>query len=500
MSEVKPVAGVLTRVNPKNRSSLFTPRVVVARGYPPIARFATGRRGNRPTNTPERSTSGRQYIALHGVGVVEATFDLVALLAVAVVLQVEVRAAAISIVAILILLYGFDLYRSRATLSVLDDSPRLLGVIAVSAALGFAINFSTALTLQDVLIFILYFVAIFTGRSISYAVVHTARRRGLLRRRVAIVGTGVVADKLVAASVSHPECGLDVVGYIDDVENTDVTRPQLRPVIGAPRDVSTAIVRHDIDVVIVAFSGLPESELVEMIRTADRQSCEISIVERFFEMTSRRTGVDEINGVPLVLLQRRAHRTVEWKAKRLLDIVVSGIALILLSPLLVTIALISRLKDGPGVIFRQVRISTDGEPFEIMKFRSLRPESDLESATKWNVKNDDRMSSFGRFIRKTSIDELPQLINILRGDMSLVGPRPERPHFVEEFGSEYRHYGARHRVPSGLTGWAQIHGLRGDTSIEERARYDNYYIQHWSLWLDIKIMMRTVLKLTQAAG
>ena len=170
-----------------------------------------------------------------------------------------------------------------------------------------------------------------------------------------------------------------------------------------------------------------------------------------------------------MLLQRRAYRTVEWKAKRLLDIIVSGVALALLSPLMVTIAVISRITDGPGIIFRQVRISTDGEPFEIMKFRSLRPASDEESATKWNVKNDDRMNGFGRFIRKTSIDELPQLFNILRGDMSLVGPRPERPHFVEEFGSEFRHYGARHRVPSGLTGWAQIHGLRGDTSIEERA-------------------------------
>ena len=500
MSGTESFAGVLNRASLTNIASLLTPRTLPVGGHTAAANLLTTPQGERPAHSPERSSSARRYVARHGAGVVAAAFDLVAMLAVALVLQVDVLTAAISIVSIVALLYGSDLYRSRASLSVLDDSPRLLAVVAVSAILGFAISFTAPLSFQDLLPYFFYFAAIFVGRSISYAVVHAARKRGLLQRRVAIVGTGAVADKLVTASDSNTECGFDIIGYIDDVENTDVTRPQLRPVIGAPKDFNATIVAHDIDVAIVAFSGLAESELVEIIRTADRQSCDISIVERFFEVTSRRTGVDEISGVPLVLLQRRAYRTVEWKAKRLLDIIVSGVALALLSPLMVTIAVISRITDGPGIIFRQVRISTDGEPFEIMKFRSLRPASDEESATKWNVKNDDRMNGFGRFIRKTSIDELPQLFNILRGDMSLVGPRPERPHFVEEFGSEFRHYGARHRVPSGLTGWAQIHGLRGDTSIEERVQYDNYYIQHWSLWLDIKIMMRTVLKLTNAAG
>ena len=136
----------------------------------------------------------------------------------------------------------------------------------------------------------------------------------------------------------------------------------------------------------------------------------------------------------------------------------------------------------------------------MLKFRSMRPATETESATNWNIKNDDRLSWFGKFLRRSSLDELPQLWNILRGDMSLVGPRPERPHFVEQFSSEFKRYDARHRVPCGLTGWAQIHGLRGDTSIPERVRYDNYYIQNWSLWLDVKIILRTLTAFMKGSG
>jgi lipopolysaccharide/colanic/teichoic acid biosynthesis glycosyltransferase len=145
-----------------------------------------------------------------------------------------------------------------------------------------------------------------------------------------------------------------------------------------------------------------------------------------------------------------------------------------------------------GVLFRQERISRDGLPFTILKFRSLTPATALESQMKWNINTDARLGRIGKLLRFSSLDELPQLLNVLRGDMSLVGPRPERPYFVEQFERAYSGYGDRHRVPAGITGWAQIHGLRGDTSIEDRVRYDNHYIEHWSLGLDLKIILRTV--------
>lgn len=189
-----------------------------------------------------------------------------------------------------------------------------------------------------------------------------------------------------------------------------------------------------------------------------------------------------------------------WKLKRVVDMLVSGIAILLLSPLLAILALVDRIVDGPGVIFRQERVGLDGRTIEVMKFRSLRPASEEESATNWNIKHDDRVSWYGKFLRRSSLDELPQLFNIWRGDMSLVGPRPERPHFVREFAQLYPFYGSRHRVPCGLTGWAQVNGLRGDTSIKERARYDNFYIENWSVWLDIKIMLRTITTLTKGSG
>jgi exopolysaccharide biosynthesis polyprenyl glycosylphosphotransferase len=186
--------------------------------------------------------------------------------------------------------------------------------------------------------------------------------------------------------------------------------------------------------------------------------------------------------------------------KRVFDVVVSGIALLILAPVMLACALAVRLEGGRGVLFRQERVGLDGRPFELLKFRSLRPADDDESRTRWNVANDHRMGRVGRFLRQTSLDELPQLLNILRGDMSLVGPRPERPHFVHEFTREFPRYAARHRVPAGLTGLAQVHGLRGDTSIEERAQFDNAYIETWSLWSDVKIMLRTAWAVVRGTG
>jgi lipopolysaccharide/colanic/teichoic acid biosynthesis glycosyltransferase len=187
-------------------------------------------------------------------------------------------------------------------------------------------------------------------------------------------------------------------------------------------------------------------------------------------------------------------------AKRALDAAVSGTALLCLSPVLAGCALAVRLGDGPGVIFRQQRIGLGGRPFTILKFRTLRPSGEHESATRWNIAHDGQMTRVGRLLRRTSLDELPQLWNVLRGDMSLVGPRPERPHFVERFGTEHPGYQDRHRMPVGITGLAQVHGLRGDTSIADRARFDNHSIDSWSLWSDVALLLRTAFSVFRFGG
>ncbi|MER5300980.1 sugar transferase [Streptomyces lasiicapitis] len=186
--------------------------------------------------------------------------------------------------------------------------------------------------------------------------------------------------------------------------------------------------------------------------------------------------------------------------KRALDIAVSGALLLPAGPVLLVCALVLRATEGPGVVFRQERVGKDGHPFTVLKFRTHRPADSQESATRWSVADEQRISPFCRFLRSTSLDELPQLWNVLRGDMSLVGPRPERPFFVERFSRHYPHYAQRHRVPTGITGLAQIHGLRGDTSIEDRCRFDNAYIDSWSLWQDVCILLRTVGCLLRRTG
>jgi exopolysaccharide biosynthesis polyprenyl glycosylphosphotransferase len=201
-----------------------------------------------------------------------------------------------------------------------------------------------------------------------------------------------------------------------------------------------------------------------------------------------------------VRMRRAAFRSPSGRVKRVLDVVLAGSAFVLLLPVMAVCAAAVALEGGRGIFFGQERVGLDGRPFRVWKFRTLRPASEAESQTTWSIANDHRVGPVGRVLRKTSLDELPQLWNILRGDMSVVGPRPERPHFVTSFRESFPRYDHRHRVPAGLTGWAQVHGLRGDTSIEDRARFDNYYIENWSLWTDAKIVVRTIGQVVRGGG
>ncbi len=209
---------------------------------------------------------------------------------------------------------------------------------------------------------------------------------------------------------------------------------------------------------------------------------------------------DHLWGFPCMRLPAPAMRRHGWIVKRGFDIAAAGLGLLLISPVLALCALAVRLETGPGVLFRQQRTGVDGRVFTLLKFRTLRPSNEHESATRWNIAQDHRVGPAGRFLRKTSLDELPQLWNVVRGDMSLVGPRPERPYFVMRFSQAYPEYADRHRVPAGLTGLAQVNGLRGDTSIEDRARFDNRYIEGWTLWQDAKILLRTAALVVRPDG
>lgn len=398
------------------------------------------------------------------------------------------------------------LYKSRLSISLLDDLPRLTGRLL--AALALTMMVQTALRDrvfgQDVdwklltTAFTIGTIA-FTLRGMAYGFVRYARSTGRIAHRTLILGAGQVGTYLAETLSQHPEYGLQPIGFLDVDAGDKHTTPALR-ILGRPENLVEVLVNHQVRNVVVAFGRMRESEMVDIIRTCDRMHCEIFVVPRLFELQHVGGDMDTAWGMPLTRLRRATYRTSAWQVKRATDIIISGAALGILSPLMALVALAVRLEGGPGIIFRQERVGVDGRHFELMKFRSLKPVDDTESQTNWNIAHDDRLGPVGKFLRKSSIDELPQLINILRGDMSLVGPRPERPHFVSEFRQVHPHYVARHRVPSGLTGLAQVHGLRGDTSIAERARFDNYYIENWSLWLDIKILMRTAMSVLRAEG
>jgi exopolysaccharide biosynthesis polyprenyl glycosylphosphotransferase len=324
-------------------------------------------------------------------------------------------------------------------------------------------------------------------RGAAYAAVRSARRHGLVVEPTLIVGAGEIGRQVANAMQEHPEFGLVPVGVVDSVEDADLPVPVLGPIEDLDYIVRVQGVRR----VIIAFGPTREPNMVEVLRACDHLPIEVHVVPRFFELGLSAEGRfrDDLWGIPLVRLRRSALRSVAWGTKRVFDLLMGSIALAITSPLFLLAAGAVALSGRP-IFFRQVRIGQRGRPFACLKFRTLVVNEDSDTA--WSVDGDGRVTTVGRILRRLSLDELPQLFNVLRGDMSLIGPRPERPFFVERFAREIARYDDRHRVPMGITGWAQIHGLRGDTSIPERVRFDNYYIEHWSLWLDVVVLLRTI--------
>jgi lipopolysaccharide/colanic/teichoic acid biosynthesis glycosyltransferase len=284
------------------------------------------------------------------------------------------------------------------------------------------------------------------------------------------------------------------VGFVDEEPEEVMRLPYLGKVTSLPALLRG---RPTCDV-IVADATTPEAAVVAALQRCDQAPGEIYLVPRVPELHPSDPS-SAVWGYPLVHLRRAARRSAAWRLKRASDVVTASLLLFLSWPLLCICALAVRLEGGPGVIFKQERVGVDDRRFLIWKLRSLAA-SHVESAQRWSITGDPGLGRVGRVLRTTSLDELPQLYNIIRGDMSMVGPRPERPFYVEEFSRVHPHYAARHRAPAGLTGLAQVNGLRGNTDISERARFDNRYITDWSLWEDIKIILRTAWRFMAKAG
>jgi exopolysaccharide biosynthesis polyprenyl glycosylphosphotransferase len=387
------------------------------------------------------------------------------------------------------------LYRPRLRYSALDDLPQIVVGVGVVFPLGAWLAVADLLTPPAFAALpiawpIAAVASVFTGRAIMYSGLH-GRRRRLAGRRTVVIGTGDVAIRIAEALRDDRTFGLQPVGMVGDAPLTEPALPA--PLLGGVSDVDRLLAESRAESVIVAFAGRSDADLVATLRGCRGRGLPVYVVPRLFEMAVGRCGAELVSGVPVVRMRPEAQRRWCRAVKRALDIAGAGLGLVVLAPVFVLCALAVRWEAGAaGIVFRQERIGRGGKPFTIMKFRSLTPSSNLESQMRWNIRDDDRVGPIGRLLRSTSLDELPQLVNVLKGEMSLVGPRPERPYFVEQFGRMFAGYVDRHRMAGGITGWAQIHGLRGDTSISDRVRFDNYYIENWSIGLDLKIIIRTI--------
>ncbi|MEU9295707.1 exopolysaccharide biosynthesis polyprenyl glycosylphosphotransferase [Streptomyces sp. NPDC048266] len=408
----------------------------------------------------------------------------------------ELRLLLLVVAGVLVLNGRAGLYRSGPFISVLDELPALaarIGVVWCAAAAAVA-AYTPALAIGPAALCSAYatqLVAVCLFRGAAHA-----RERRTARahpRSALIVGGPAAARRFAAALGQHPEYGIRPVGIVGARQNEDSAQPNGDmglPVLTTTEEIHRAVIQNTV------LDAVFLNDDPDLVMLFQHYGCTT------WRVGERRHGgsmSEHLWGYGCRRLAPPAERR-GLTAKRVLDVVLAGPALVLALPVLLLCAVAVRLTDGPGVLFHQERVGQNGRLFTLLKFRTLRPADETESATRWNVANDRRMSAVGGFLRRTSLDELPQLWNVLRGDMSLVGPRPERPYFVSQFSKIHAGYADRHRMPVGLTGLAQVHGLRGDTSIEDRCRFDNHYIDHWSFWQDVRILMRTAAGLVRPAG
>jgi exopolysaccharide biosynthesis polyprenyl glycosylphosphotransferase len=421
---------------------------------------------------------------------------------------------------VMLLLYLRGLYRTRLRALLLDGVAPVVSAVSVAAMtvamLGQFVSGQVPSQSDWVKAWSFALLAVGSGRMVLSFAQRWARGRRLVGKPVLIMGAGVVGAQVARRLEHHPEYGLAPVGFLDDDPRSiaEVGGREM-PVLGTVEDLDETVEKLGIRNLIVAFSSVADARVSRLIQRCQELGIEVSVVPRMFDTINNRVGYDTVGGLPLMSFTTVNPRGMQFALKHAFDRVFALVLFVLLFPVIMCTAMAVRVSSSGPVLFRQRRIGRDGKVFDLYKFRSMRldgPQAELsgDDATALEfllggdtapggVEGDDRRTPIGRFLRRSSLDELPQLLNVLRGEMSLIGPRPERPEFVELFNQDIKRYDDRHRVKSGITGWAQVHGLRGQTSLAERVEWDNYYIAHWSLGLDLKIFALTLIALLRKA-
>jgi exopolysaccharide biosynthesis polyprenyl glycosylphosphotransferase len=425
-------------------------------------------------------------------------------------------------VLVLALLALRGLYRATTNRNFLDDARAILAATALAAILITFLRVAFAdqpnVAEEAIRSWVFALVYMIAGRAVLVMVSERANRLGYGGAPTLIVGAGRVGQLIARRLLAHPEIGLRPVGFVDS-EPLEVEHPSGLPVLGSDERLEEVVREQGVEHAIISFSNDPYDVQLRLLRTLQRMQVSVAIVPRLFEGVPDRITLERVGGLPLVTLYPSNPKDWRVSVKYTFDRLLALVAIVVVSPLLVLAAAGTALTLGRPIFFRQRRVGLDDREFEMLKFRTMsgRPEEHGEADAEWAARatggdaaaGDGTASSpieercttrFGAFLRRTGLDELPQLFNVLRGEMSIVGPRPERSSYVALFKDRVRRYSDRHQVKAGITGWAQVHGLRGSTSLDERIEWDNYYIENWSLWLDLKILLLTVLAIFRTSA
>jgi Undecaprenyl-phosphate glucose phosphotransferase len=401
----------------------------------------------------------------------------------------------------LILYNFFNLYSPHRTKSLIDE----LGNILKANLIGI-LGFITYLYIFNnihysrwviILFFLITITLCYIERILLRIMLRKYRKSNKNLRHIVLVGLSDLSIEYSKKIQINRHWGYVIEGMFDEYVNRNFINLYKKtvPVLGKIKDIEGYLQTHDIDEVVITLNLKDYIHLENTVEICEKQGVLTRIIPDYYKVIPTRPYIEDIDGLPMISIRKiPLNDVVNKTVKRGIDIVVSLFGLIILSPFFLVISLIIKSEGKGPIIYKQTRIGLNRTEFVMYKFRSMVPQKKKQEKIAWTTKDDPRVTKFGRFIRKTSIDEFPQLINVLKGDMSLIGPRPERPQFVEKFKEEIPKYMVKHQVRPGMTGWAQVHGWRGDTSIKKRIEYDLYYIENWSLKLDIKILLMTFFK------
>lgn len=397
-----------------------------------------------------------------------------------------------------IVLRALGLYVPMRIVSLFEEATKIIKASLVAILILITVVYFVKEYKYSRVVFFYFWVLSTSGliisRSSLRALLRYLRKKGLNLRFVLIVGAGELGQKILRSINRHPELGLRVTGFLTRRREKLATKVFDVPVLGLYEDIKKILAAHHIDQIVLALPLEEHFRLKTIMEAIDDEMVDIKIVPDFFEYISLRGGVEELDNIPIINL--RDSPLYGWNriSKQCFDILFSLIILTIFSPLLVLIAILIKITSPGPVFYRQERMGLDGKLFTMLKFRTMREDAEKNTGPVWAKEEDKRRTKLGAFLRKMSLDELPQVINVLKGEMSIVGPRPERPFFIQQFKERVPRYMLRHKMKAGITGWAQVNGWRGNTSIEKRIEYDIFYIENWSLGFDVKIIWLTLWK------